>query len=396
MNTRQDPPVSFATAIEQLHDVVAAELGHSEFGPQDYLPGLTVLLESMDYDPHFSTQGRRLAWAQVIDVLRGRAQAVKSMQDNPGWAHSDITAPIVITGIPRSGTTALHRLLAVDERFQGLQSWLLHAPMPRPPRDAWESHPEFQRTVAALAQRYELAPGKRAAHHMAAEEVHECCMLLRQSFVSNLWSCGWSAASYDAWWQCQSERPAYAFYRDCVKLIGMHEPEKRWLLKNPGHIENLDLLFAVFPDARVIQTHRDPAKAIPSLVSLLIKSHPAFEMGRVEQRARILLRREAAKWANAIHKADIVRQRYPDQIMDVVHKAFHQDPMGVVDRIYQFIDLPLPDSTRAEMTARVAAKPEMAHGAHRYSLADHGMTPEQIRQPFEKYVERFDMREPAL
>ncbi len=228
---------------------------------------------------------------------------------------------------------------------------------------------------------------------MAAEEVHECCMLLRQSFVSNLWTCSWSAASYDAWWQCQSERPAYEFYRDCVKLVGMYEPGKRWLLKNPGHIENLDLLFAVFPEARVIQTHRDPAKAIPSLVSLLIKSHPVFETGRVEQRARIMLLREAAKWANAVHKADVVRQRYANRVVDVVHQDFHQDPLGVVDRIYQFIDLPLPDTTRAAMIARVTAKPEMAHGAHRYSLADHGLTAEQIRDPFGHYVERFDMRE---
>ena len=141
---------------------------------------------------------------------------------------------------------------------------------------------------------------------MAAEEVHECCMLLWQSFTSNLWSCGWSSATYDAWWQTQSEAAAYGHYRACVQLIGSTETEKRWLLKNPGHIQNLDLLFAVFPDARVIQTHRDPAKAVPSLVSLLMQLHPLMEDGRADQRGEIMLRREVEKWAEATRRADIV------------------------------------------------------------------------------------------
>src|SRR3546814_11023491 len=108
-------------------------------------------------------------------------------------------------------------------------------------------------------------------------------MVLRQSFVSNLWSCGWSAATYDAWWQCQSEEAAYRHFYKCVQLIGMNDPDKRWLLKNPGHIEHLDMLFAIFPDAKVIQTHRDPAKAVPHLVPRLINLHGIMEEGRTQQ-----------------------------------------------------------------------------------------------------------------
>ncbi len=144
---------------------------------------------------------------------------------------------------------------------------------------------------------------------MVAEEVDECCLVLRQGFVSNLWSCGWSAATYDAWWQCQSEEASYGHYYRCMQLIGSNEPERRWLLKNPGHIDNLDLLFAVFPDAKVIQTHRDPAKAVPSLCALLMQLHPIMEEGRYEQRAHNMLAREVAKWAKAVRKAKACAKR---------------------------------------------------------------------------------------
>jgi len=393
MDLSHDPPPAFRHALERAHDVVTAETGLTDFGEGDYLPGLTVLLQSMDYDPHFTEVGRRAAWGMVVGVLRGRAQAVAAMKANPGFRGALLLAPVVITGVPRTGTTALHRLLAVDPRFQGLQTWLLDNPMPRPPMDTWGEYPEFRRTAAQLEAQHAAAPGQKAAHFRAAEEVHECCMVLRHSFVSNLWSCGWSAAVYDAWWQCQSEEHAYRYYADCVRLIGLNDPGKRWLLKNPGHIEHLDLLFAVFPDAKVIQTHRDPARAVPSLVSLLMNLNRVMEDDRVEQRAQNLLRREVAKWASAVDKAEAVRQAHPGQVLDVVHADFHARPMAVVEAIYAFIGMDIPQDTRAALARRIADKPELQHGAHRYSITEFGMSEEEARAPFADYIARHDLLE---
>ncbi len=387
------PPARFRTALDQLHAVAASEAGSDDFGPPDYLPGLRVLLQSMDYDPHFSEAGRRAAWGMLVEVLRGRAHAISSMKDNPAFDSAPILSPVVITGVPRTGTTALHRLMAVDPRFQGLQTWLLDSPMPRPPIETWGDYPQFRKSVANLEAHYAAAPDARAAHHRAAEEVHECCMLLRQSFVSNLWSCGWSSATYDAWWRSHSEAAAYQHYRRCVQLIGSNEPDKRWLLKNPGHIDNLDLLFAVFPDARVIQTHRDPAKALPSLVALLIQMHPIMEEGRADQRAEIMLAREVAKWSNAVQRCDKVREAHPGRVLDVVHRDFHRDPMDELDRIYSFIGMDIGDELRSSFARRIEEKPELQHGVHRYDIADYGMTEEQAREPFGDYIERFDLAE---
>lgn len=391
MDDSYAPPVRFATALDELHALVARETGTSDFGGTDYLPGLRVLLQSMDYDPRFSERGRRYAWGSVVGVLKGRAQAVHSMAGNPGFDRHAITNPVVITGVPRTGTTALHRLMAVDERFQGLQTWLLDSPMPRPPKADWASYPGFQKTAAILEARYAAAPAKRAAHHMAAEEVDECCLVLRQSFVSNLWCCGWSAATYDAWRQCQSEAESYRHYYRCIQLIGSGEPQKRWLLKNPGHIENLDLLFAIFPGARVIQTHRDPAQAVPSLCALLMQLHPVMEEGRQEQRAHNMLAREVAKWAAAVQKAARVSAEHPGQVLDLVHGDFHRDPMRVLERIYDFIGMDITRTARAGMAQRIAEKPELQHGVHRYDVADFGLTKAEIRERFGDYVQKFDL-----
>ena len=391
MDDSYDPPERFATALDRLHELVAREVGSTDFGPGDYLPGLRVLLQSMDYDPHFSPRGRRYAWGTVVGVLKGRAHAIRSMAENPGFDRHAIASPVVITGIPRTGTTALHKLMAVDPRFQGLQTWLLDTPMPRPPRDTWARYPAFHRTAAVLEARYRAAPTKRAAHHMAAEEVDECCLLLRQGFVSNLWTCGWSAATYDAWWQCQSEEASYRHYYRCLQLIGSNEPQKRWLLKNPGHLDNLELLFAVFPDASVVQTHRDPARAVPSLCSLLMQLHPVVEEGRHEQRAHNMLAREVAKWARAVRKAEGVRRAHPGQVLDVLHTDFHREPMAVIERIYGFIGMELTPELRAAMQRRIAEDPERQHGAHRYDISDFGLTEPEIRERFGDYVERFDL-----
>jgi hypothetical protein len=275
-----------------------------------------------------------------------------------------------------------------------LQTWLIDSPMPRPPMGTWADYPQFRKTVAGLDAQHAAAPDSRAAHYRAAEEVHECCMILWHSFNCNIWACGsWSTPTYDAWRQCQTEDAAYDYYHKCVQLIGMNEPDKRWLLKNPGHIEQLDLLFACYPQAKVIQTHRDPAKAIPSLCALLMHLHPIYEEGRSEQRAHNMLARETAKWARDVRRCDKVREAHPGQVMDVVHGDFHRNPMAVLEAIYSFIGMDIDEPLRAAFAKRIEEKPELQHGVHRYDLADFGMSAERVREQFGDYVEQFDLVE---
>jgi hypothetical protein len=386
------PPDSFADAFDLAHELAARDAGASDFGPDDYRRGLRVLLQSMDYDPVFTEFGRRIAWGMVVRTLAARAAAVRSMAQHPGFDRAPVKAPVVITGIPRTGTTALHKLMALDPQFQGLEGWLIDAPMPRPARETWEAHPLFQAAVARLNARFAATPDMRAAHNMVAEEVDEDLGVLGQSFVSNIWTCAWSSASYDVWWRTQSERPAYQHFRRVLQLIGSAEPQKTWLLKNPGHVANLDLLFETFPDARVIQTHRDPAKAVPSLCGLLAKNHPVMEVGREALWAQLLGVRETEKWAKAVQDAEPVRQAHAGQVLDVAHGDLHRDPLAVVRRIYGFLALELSSDVETAMRARIADDPERSFGEHRYAVGDFGLSEDEIRERFGPYIDRFDLR----
>lgn len=391
MTSLATPPNQFHQSIQQLHDRVIDALGADDFGPQDYLEGLNVLLLSLDYDPQLTEKGRQIAWDELFAALYARAHTYQQMAKYPDCEKNQIISPVVITGLPRSGTTALHKLLAVDPRFQGLQTWLIGNPMPRPPVEDWQHYDAFQKTLAKLEQRYKDVPEKKMAHQMVADEVDECCLILRQDFRSNIWTYLWSAASYDVWLQTQSELSSYQHLYRAMQVMGHNTPSQRWLLKNPGHIQHLDTLFAVFPDAKVIQTHRDPAKAIPSLAQLLIHNHKLVEEGRFELRTQMMAIREMEKWADACDKADNVRAKYPTQILDIYHRDFHASPIETVQRIYKFIDEPLDELTQMAMQQRIIDDPERKHGKHQYNISDFGLSEQQVRQRFANYIGRYNL-----
>lgn len=392
----ENPPALFGSAYDALHEAVTQQIGLTDFGPADYQDGLRVLLMSLDHDARLSETGRASSWNDLCWALAGRAIAYDAMSRHPEHLTEDVRKPVIIVGVPRTGTTALHKLLAVDPQFHGPEKWLLGAPIPRPPRKEWASNPWFRREQADLDDRFGAADGaagssriSRAAHNMIAEEVDECIWIQRQSFVSNFWATSFPVASYDAWWQAQDECGSYAHLKRCIRLIGMNDHDKRWLLKNPSHILHLGEMFATFPDAMVIQTHRDPAKAIPSLCRMSQHAHAALEVGDAEKRAHLIGAREVAKWAKGMRDASAVRQSRSSQIFDVQHADFHRNPMQAVRDIYTFIGASLRPEVEAAMVSRIELAPERGHGSHDYDVAEFGLSESGIRKAFGEYSDQF-------
>ena len=360
--------------------------GLEDFGPDDYLQGLRHLLRAMDAEMQCTEIGRQFAMGTVIGTLAARLYTERGFKERPDYRQVEIRRPIVITGIPRTGTTALHKLLSMDPQFQGLERWLTEAPQVRPPRETWDSNPCFKTTVANLEAFFAAMPEMRKAHDMVADEVDECLEVTRQNFVSNRFGSSMHVPSYDRWFWQQHELPSYRRYVDVLRLVGADEPDKRWLLKNPGHVAEIDCLFEVMPDACVIQTHRDPVKAIPSLCSTLHMAQRMFEGDAV--RPKSLGAREIEYWGQAMEKTARARERRPEQFHDVDHREFHRDPMRVVRGIYERFDLTLSDETARLMQRWIADSPTSRHGEHRYDIADYGITADQVRQRFADYIER--------
>jgi hypothetical protein len=379
-------PAKFDGSEDQLHEDASRASGLSNFGTS-YLPALRVLLSSMDADPRFTPAGRELAWDALVLTLMSRAFAEEGWKRYPEWQGTVIRKPLVITGLPRTGTTALHKLLGVDPQFQGVENWLSLAPMPRPPRHLWAEQTGFRRAMEWLSKQHAESPDSAISHHVAADELDECLELQRQTFISNRWASTWYSPSYDAWWTTQDEGPSFRRAWDLLKLIGCQDQQRTWLLKNPGTIGMFEWLFECAPDACVIQTHRDPVKAVASIASTVQHIHHAFEGVEAGRSQRVLGPRELEKWAAMLDRGYAHRTCREAQFLDVHHAAFHQQPMGVIGQIYDRFGFHLSAEVEARMGDQIKSSSE-AYVQHCYDLSDFGLSAEMIRERHADYISR--------
>ena len=254
--------------VDDLHASASRITGLTDFGPDDYTDGLGVLIESYAQDAGLTPRGEKAARALLRGALVARLLSEAGWHAHPAWATVPAARPVFVTGLPRTGTTALHRLMVADPAYQGLELWLAEAPRPRPPRAAWADDPVFQFVQAACARHHVEHPEFMGVHYVAADQVEECWQLLRQSMRSVSFECLAHLPGYSAWLRDQDWADAYRRHRRNLQLIGLNDAGRRWVLKNPSHLFALDALLAVYPDALVIQTHRAPRAAIASVCSL--------------------------------------------------------------------------------------------------------------------------------
>jgi len=355
--------------------------GLTDFGPDDYTDGLAVLLESYQRDAGLTPLGRKMSRGMLRGALTSRLLSQAGWQAHPEHAAVRIERPIFVTGLPRTGTTALHRLLTADPAHQGLEMWLIEVPQPRPPRDSWPDDPVFQQLQAAFEQHHVAHPEFMGVHYMAADQVEECWQLLRQSMRSISYECLAHLPGYSAWLHGQDWTAAYQRHRRNLQLIGLNDAGQRWVLKNPSHLFALDALLTVYPDALVIQTHRDPRTAIASVCSLAAQATDGWS-GTF--RGAVLGRDQLGLWARGLDCFTAARARYdPAQFCDVQYETFTADPVGTAAAIYHHFGLPLaPAAEHAMRALHAASTAGGARPAHHYTLADFGLTPADVDASF--------------
>ena len=241
-----------------LHASATKACGLDDFGVDDdnYREALGVLLDSYARDADLTEFGSKMSRFFVRNALVARLLSEAAWKQYPQHADVTIERPIFVTGLPRTGTTALHRLLSADPRHQGLELWLAEFPQPRPPRETWSENPVFQQLDAQFTKAHNENPDYTGLHYMTADDVEECWQLLRQSLHSVSYETLAHIPTYARWLAKQDWTRPYQRHRKNLQLIGLNDAEKRWVLKNPSHLFALDALFATYPDALVIQCHR--------------------------------------------------------------------------------------------------------------------------------------------
>ncbi|MBJ8348159.1 sulfotransferase [Antrihabitans sp. YC2-6] len=370
--------------VEDIHESASKITGLTDFGDKAYLEGFGVLLDSYQRDADLTPLGRKVARAFMRGALVARSLSEAGFQQHPQHADAKIERPIFVTGLPRTGTTALHRLLTADPAHQGLEMWLTEFPQPRPPVDTWSSNPVYQRLDEAFSRHHIENPEFMGVHFMSASEVEECWQLLRQSSKSISYECLAYLPTYSEWLAQQEWTDAYARHRRNLGLIGCNDQDRRWVLKNPSHLFALDALLEVYPDALIIQTHRAPRTAMASACSLAAHATAGWSekfTGEVIGRTQLDL------WSRGLDLFESSRGRHdPAQFIDIDYRDFIKNPLATVSGIYDHFGLPL---TAAAETAMASMHAESRSGgrkpAHNYTLADFGLTDAEVDERFGNY-----------
>jgi len=367
---------------EWLHENATRISGLTDFGDTAYRDGLRVLLGALNADLQLSKSTRNYAYGWILGLLIARLHTQKHWAEHPEVLAVPIQRPLVITGIPRTGTTALHRLLSVDSQFQTLEYWLAATPMIRPPREKWDAHPLYRARIASIEAHYGETPDLRKSHDMAAAEAEECGIVLMQSFVSGVWSLC-QLPTYAQWQRTQSARDSYRRYVDVLRLIGADDPGRRWLLKDPFHLADIDTLLEVFPDACIIHTHRDPIRAIPSLCNLMHMTRRGLA-GEPAQ----LGPRHCDYWRMALDRTQAAYQKYPKQFFHVDQRQLLTEPLDTVRAIYDYFGFTLSRPAEQRMSEWVERQRNSAQHEPQYAVDSWGVTAAEIGEIFADYRER--------
>lgn len=363
-----------------------------DFGSSSWEEPFQRLVASLNEEAELHALGRLMCRVDLLRHLRTRLLVVDAVQRDPSIGGRAVTAPMFVTGPARSGTSILHELLGQDAA--------LRAPL------AWEMAHPFD-SEGTSAERAEMAecefdlwsdvnPAFAAVHELKSSLPEECIWLFAPEFETAFWSTCTNVPSFSAWRSGTDAAPSYAWHKTMLQILQGEGPARPWALKSPAHLTRLESLFAVYPDAKVIHTHRDPVKTVPSVVSTLAA-------GRTVRSDNVDTAQIAGGLAfgMGLMMDAVVGQRtsgrLPEgQIADIHYLDLLHDPVGSIRDAYEAVDLPFADDMPDRIRSYLDARPQDKHGVHRYSAADYGYDVDELRTTFRTYTEHFGVEsEPA-
>jgi hypothetical protein len=379
-------PLDEASLLSQ----VCRTTGLDDFGDDGWREPFAVLVKALEEEAQLTLMGRLMARNDIILWLSTRLRVTDTLKRHPEILEEEIVAPMFIVGLPRSGTSILFELLAQDPDVGVPLMWEALQPCPPPETASYHSDPRIQVADRLFTQWGRVAPEFNSMHEMRGDIPAECGLLIAATFISDHNASLHQTPSYSAWCAQADFLPVYEYHRTILKILQWKNPRKRWLLKAPEHQVHLDTLLQVYPDARIVQTHRDPIKCMASTTSLMgtlyyMRSDQAFNAEMFEniimgeatanRLEHVIEQREQG----VVPAANIADSRYQD-LMD--------DPMGCMGSIYGHFGMTLGEEARGRMMEYLASKPKGKFGKHDYRV-DEARSKE--RALFRRYQELYDV-----
>ena len=358
------------------------------FGGEGFRVPLRRLLASIEAEAGLHPVGRVMIREILARNLATRLRCAAVRELHPEIAALPVEAPVFIVGLQRTGTTLLQRLLSLHPALRGLASWEAVNPAPLFERGARPGGEDPRMAAALLAERAVryMAPDFFAVHPVVARGQEEDSLLFDPGFHSTSAEALMRIPGFTAWLESIDHEGPYREYRELIQLLLWQRPG-RWLGKTPLHLEHLDALHAVFPDARIVHTHRDPTRTLASFCSMVAHARGFFS-DRVDPHA--IGRQWLAKTRRMVERGTAERARIGEaSFLDVHYRDLLADPWKQIHRICEFAGVPLDAEGERAMRSFLAAHPQHEHGRHAYALGDFGLSDDTVAREFAAYRERY-------
>jgi Sulfotransferase family len=390
MSASTAPSSGLRLDVGQLMAAAETATGLSDWGKdRTFRIGLDKLAESMNAMDAPDTLVRQ-AGMRLTGSLITRLHFVEDEKQHPEVLQEKIERPLVIVGLPRTGTTITYDLLALDPAARAPRNWEFAMPWPAPEIATWDSDPRIAQLDAIFAHLLQGAPKLRDIQDIEARACAECNLAFTHHFASTQFPAEWGLISYGKWLRENPSVPGrYATHKRLLQQLQWKGPRGRWTLKSPEHLCTIEELLEVFPGACLVWTHRDPVSAFSSLSSMLNEFRKA---AGVKEDPLAVGRYVMETWSNALEHATDVRNRKPEvdrAVIDISHKEVIADRVEVVKRIHRYFKLPFTAVHEAALHSAAMKTISRRFGKHSHKPEDFGITRDEVRSLLPKYLARF-------
>lgn len=406
MTPQKNTPLEDDMAAESNFDPLSLELdsilaearqtaGSDDFGDEAFREPFEKLVAALESESQLNAVGRGMQRARIVGLLVNRLRTEAYIARYPEILDEQVCEPLVIVGLPRTGTTMMQRMIAADPDNYCLYWWESRNPAPFVEPDAQSDpggrDPRILDAEAEVAGMLEAAPDLMAMHPFEAEGPDEEIMLLEHSFFSTNPEAFVNLPKFAAWQDAENQIAGYQYLERLLKFLQWQKNQrgvfaKRWVLKSPHHLGYMDLLFEVFPDARVVQTHRDPVSTIPSLTSLI---QAIRDMGSDVSDPTVTGQQWSDRMSRGLSRCMEIREQHEDRFIDVHFADVLKEPLGEIQRIYDFAGWKLEEAAIDAMRKWSLDNSRDNREAHHYTLEQFGLTEAGIQRDFATYRERF-------
>ena len=373
--------------VNALINQAKRKTGLSDFGDDGHLNALEVLVESINNEAELTAMGRQVQKSKLAGALVQRLRIEELLKLHPEIEDIDLGTVIAITGLQRTGTTLLHRLLFSHPEIRGVSG--PEALVPVPAAKAGEQGERNRQRRAKLAQRTMsyLSPDFMAVHPIDHQQPEEDVLLLDLNFMSQSAEAMLHVPSYSRWLEGQDHTQTYEYFRRVLKVLVWQRPGRAWVLKTPHHLEYLDVFLKVFDGATVVQTHRDPRVAVTSFCSMVAHSRGIFSdtVSPID-----IGQHWSYKTQRMVNHAMEVRGETPsDRFVDISYYDLVGDPIAQVQRICEAAGIGFNNEALEKADRYLKANPQNRFGKHDYRLEDFGLSEQSIDDAFAAYREAY-------